>query len=394
MRFLKDAAKGAPFRGVALVRKATRVTPLRTSILCVIFLAYYFRFSIFDYCDYVRQVQPWSGQRQIEQHFEPSENELACLRGTPLTNTNTNFNNKNTNTAMTASSSQADTIPNVVHFIYIFREPLALKKGLQFDFLSYLAIRSALVSMRPSFVFLHYAFVHKNGDGSSKMHLDPLSNPWIRRLRNDIHLVEHQLGDVRGKQIPHLADVMRLQILRDNGGIYLDIDTFALQPFTNILNPPRPHDIVLGHEGGNRWGLCNAAIVARKNSTFIHQWIYEYEHGQSHKQWNYKGVVFPKQLADKLPGEICTLPPDAFFWPTWTWNHVEWMHEELDAEQAKHWKEVIRKNGGALFEGQLAYHAWSQMSAKRFLNQLTPEVVRWRDTRFNLLMRRFLEDDV
>ncbi|KAG5992997.1 hypothetical protein E4U43_003607 [Claviceps pusilla] len=390
---LKDAARSSQGHGTAFLRRATRVTPLRSILLLTVLLVYILRFSVLEYGDYVLQIQPWSGQRQLEQAFTPTEAELKCLHGSSnatiaLTSTSS------PSSSLSTSSSQADPIPNVVHFIYIFREPLALRKGLQFGFLEYLAIRSAIVSLQSPFIFLHYAFVHKNGDGSSKMRMDPMSNPWIRRLRNNLVVIEHQLGNVKGQSISYLRDVMSLQLLRDNGGIFLDLNTFALKPFTTVLNPPRSQGIVLGHAGGNRWGLGNGAIAARKNSTLLHQWLHECQNGPQRRRWTYKTNSFPTKLADKTPRGVCALPPDAFFWPTWTWTHVEWMHEELDGEQAKHWTAEIEKNGGALFAGQLAYHAWDHGSAGRHLRDLTPDMVRRRNTRFNLLVRRFIEDDV
>ncbi|KAG5983311.1 hypothetical protein E4U55_000295 [Claviceps digitariae] len=394
---VKDAARGSQIHGVALLRRATRITPLRSIFLCAVLLVYILRFFVLEYGDYVLQIQPWSGQRQLEQMFTPTEAELGCLRGSG--NTTTRLTSTSTS-SLSSSSSQTEPIPNVIHFIYIFREPLALRKGLQFDFLEYLAIRSAIVSLQSPYIFLHYAFVHKNGDGSSKMRMDPMSNPWIRRLRDKVLVIEHQLGNVKGQSRSHLTDVMSLQLLRDNGGIFLDINTFALKPFTAILDPPRPRDVVLGHEGGNRWGLGNGVIAARKNSSLLHQWLDEYENGprrsqsRSRSRWTYGTDLFPTKLADEAPPGVCALPPDAFFWPTWTWNHVEWMHEELDGEQAKHWTDEIEKNGGALFAGQLAYHAWDHGSAGRHLRDLTPDIVRRRNTRFNLLVRRFIEDDV
>jgi len=60
----------------------------------------------------------------------------------------------------------------------------------------------------------------------------------------------------------------------------------------------------------------------------------------------------------------------------------------------EYWKRELVKNGGGLFEGQVAYHAWNQMAWGRYLHKLTPKRVRERDTRFNLMIRRFLEDDL
>ncbi|KAG6040749.1 hypothetical protein E4U41_007189 [Claviceps citrina] len=413
MLLLKDAARGSRAGGAALLRRATRrFSPWRSSIIPLVTLLslYVFRFPLLEWCDHVRQTQPWLGQAQLEQMFTPTESELACLHGGNSSSSSSRSRSRSRSSdarnALTSTSSppppppqqqkQADPIPNVVHFIYIFQEPLALRRGLQFGFVEYLAVRSALVSLQPSAVVLHYAFVHKNGDASSKMRMDPMSNPWVRRLRDRMLLVEHQLGDVRGRSASHLADVMSLELLRDNGGLFLDLRTFALRPFTAIMDPPAGQDVVLGYEGGNRWGLGNAAIAARKNSTLLHRWLAEYATGRRGRRpdKSRRRLFFPARLADRAPPGVCALPPDAFFWPTWTSRHVEWMHEELDAEQARHWTEEIGKNGGALFAGQLAYHAWDHGGAGRHLTGLTPETVRRRNTRFNLLMRRFIENDI
>jgi hypothetical protein len=150
----------------------------------------------------------------------------------------------------------------------------------------------------------------------------------------------------------------------------------------------------MGHEGGNRGGLCNAILVARKNSSFIDRWNAEYNNVDLSREWNFHSVILPKQLQLQKPDDICALPPSTFFWPTWTWQHVLWMHEPLTRQQARQWTAEIKRNGGSLFGEQLAYHAWSQMAWDRYLSKLTPEIVRTRDTRFNLLVRRFLQDDL
>ena len=222
-----------------------------------------------------------------------------------------------------------------------------------------------------------------------------------------------------------MSDTLRLQILLEEGGIYLDIDVFAFKSFAPLLQSRAAaaaaadgqqgqRDTILGYEGGNRWGLCNAVIVAAPNATFIRRWLDTYENVDLEKEaWNYRSVLLPKELAEQQhvfpngddggkgsgkegkQGDICSLPPDAFFWPTWTWRHVEWMHTPLRTKEEKeYWEAQIARNGGGLFENQLAYHAWGQMAWDRHLKWLTPEVIRKRDTRFNLLLRRFLEDDL
>ncbi|KJK74413.1 hypothetical protein H634G_10320 [Metarhizium anisopliae BRIP 53293] len=339
----------SPRRARPLLRKAYRSVPLVSAITILILLAHYFQPALYEFIEYARQTHPWSAQRQIEQPFTPTKQELACLHGS----------------AKSSNTSNPHDIPNVVHFLYIFKEPLAQARGIQFDFVNYLAVRSAKISLRPDEIQLHYAILSSSGNSvNSKLH--PVTNPWIRRLRADVRLVEHKIENPYGESMHRIEDLMRLQILLDNGGIFLDADSFALRPFASLLHPAGSHDAVLGYEGGNRYGMRNAVM----------------------------SVMLPKELAAKKPGALCALSPGAFFWPTWTWRHVDWMHEELSEGEAEHWEREIERNGGALFHGQLAYHAWSQAARERYLWRLNPEVVRRKNTRFNLLVRRFMEQDV
>ncbi|RDA91797.1 hypothetical protein CP533_2806 [Ophiocordyceps camponoti-saundersi (nom. inval.)] len=356
-------------------------------------LLYYNLPALIHFGDYVSQNHPFSGQKLVEQDFTPTPKELACLHGLPLPD--------EAGTTSAAATDEAP-IPNVVNFIFFQRLPPRNSQG-DFGFLSYLAVRSAIVSLKPQRLYLHYGFSsppsprHRpdnNVDGEAKFKHLIVNNPWIRRLAKHVELKRYTKPiDNSLRHQEHLADKVRLEILLEHGGIYLDLDAFALRPFAKALEPPSPHDAVLGYEGGNRAGMCNAVIAARPNSTFIRRWLETYDGVDLNKEWNYHSVILPMELASQHPDEICPLPPDAFLWPTWTWGHVRWMHEPLSSDEAELWQGRIRDFGGSLFKNQLVYHAWSQMSRRRYLNRLTPDIIRREDTRFNLLMRRFLEED-
>ncbi|KAI0595307.1 hypothetical protein F4775DRAFT_569792 [Biscogniauxia sp. FL1348] len=332
--------------------------------------------------DRVRQTHPFSYQWQVQQDFVATKDELDCLYGrTP-----------------NDASTDIEPIPNHVHFIFGLSNPFQKPGAGTFDFLCYLALRSAVVGMKADKIFLHYTYLAD--PPSPEPNANPLSNPWIYRLKDDITLVYHSPEEMAALksspgavwQAAHVSDILRLKLLQEQGGIYLDIDAFGLRPFTDLLKSPR--DMIMGHEGGNRAGLCNAIMVARKNSSFIDRWMAEYAGTDLSKEWNYHSVQLPKELQLQHGDDVCALPPSTFFWPTWTWHHIEWMHESLSATEARHWAAEIDRNGGSLYDDQLAYHAWSQMAWGRYLKKLTPEVVRTHDTRFNLMVRNFLQDDL
>lgn len=229
-------------------------------------------------------------------------------------------------------------------------------------------------------VKLHYALLDQN-------------NEWFLKLKDKVTLVYHDpelgvLGKTRSWQAAHRADLLRLQILSAEGGIYMDLDVFALRPLDNILHCQK--NIIMGHEGGDRAGLANALIMTRKGSTFVDRWINTYENFST-QEWNYHSMTLPKRMALRYPEEICTLSPVAFYWPTWSYKHLEYMHNRLSPTEVLKTKEDLLANSGALFENQLAYHAWSQLAWDPYLKKLTPDSVRTHDTRFNIMVRRFLE---
>ncbi len=335
-----------------------------------LFLLYFFGPTTYDTTLRIIHTSPFSYERQVENYdFHPTETELNCLAGTLPLN------------ASTPNPTKLEPIPKTVHFIWGLKEG----KGshARFGFIEYLSIRSAIVSLQPTKTIIHHAALDK-------------SSPWFRKLEKHLTLVHYDpatdpiLSKTASWQAAHKADLLRLDILKREGGIYLDLDVLSLRPFDALLSGTR--DVVMGHEGGNRAGMANAIIVARPNSAFINRWIDTYSTFSPSSEWNYHSVTLPKQMAKDHPDEICALPPTAFFWPTWTWRHVRYMHEKLDKETARGVEKEIERLKGALVEGQLAYHAWSQMAWGKYLSGLTPDTIRAEDTRFNILMRRFLED--
>ena len=285
--------------------------------------------------------------QRVEPPVTPTDAEAACLYGD-------------------ASRSNKTAVPNVVHFLYI-------PTSGAFSFVNYLSVRSALVTLSPAAVFIHYSYVM---DPLSDRFDDPYANSWLRLLKPHVHLVHHPALERTGGQ-----DALRLQIMRELGGVYMELDTLALRPFTGLMNPPMGQDVVLGSEGEERDVLSAGVIVTRPQSAFISGLLRRYEEGE---------MLSLRELDEVLPGRVCEVAPGAFYWPTWNTGHVAWMHERLDEDAARLCNEEVEENGGALFDGQVAYRAWGD-AAKRQLARLTPDVVRDVDSRFNILARRFLE---
>lgn len=108
--------------------------------------------------------------------------------------------------------------------------------------------------------------------------------------------------------IQHKVDVLRLQLMIEFGGIYLDLDTICLKSFDVFLEGK----VVLGREGDD--GLCNAVIIAPRHSEFLTLWYETYQNFHN-DQWNEFSVIAPMRLAKLRPDLIDIQPQASFFSP-------------------------------------------------------------------------------
>ncbi|KAM3422115.1 hypothetical protein BST61_g2486 [Cercospora zeina] len=267
-----------------------------------------------------------------------------------------------------------DAIPNVIHFILLARH------GAQVDltYAQYLAVKAAIVRMRAREVK-----IHTNGMDTGNQWWQELA-PKVTLERVDAtQILDHRGLPITNMDLPHQTDILRIAILLREGGIYMDTDVYAFKPFTDLLNSHR--DSLMGHEGGNRYGLCNAVVVSRPGSEFLVKWQKTYE-TFSPKRWNEHSVLMPKKLQVMHPHLICPLSPSVFFWPTWGKNHIRYMHEPIGPADTSSLLKNMTAFDGAMYKNQLALHAWST-SSKEYLRRLSPEYIKNTDTRFNILLR-------
>ncbi|XP_005105317.3 uncharacterized protein LOC101855042 [Aplysia californica] len=112
---------------------------------------------------------------------------------------------------------------------------------------------------------------------------------WWQQVLRDVHGVRFVYRElppnISGEPVHfqhHLSDLVRLQTLYFNGGIYLDADMVVVRDLEPLLD----YDITLGMvENGT--GMGNAFIVAKRGSPFIREWYNEYRHYKKDEfYWN------------------------------------------------------------------------------------------------------------
>ncbi|MFN8981506.1 MAG: glycosyltransferase [Alphaproteobacteria bacterium] len=252
------------------------------------------------------------------------------------------------------------SVPKIFHFITGLAPDFG---GKPFSFVHYMAVRSAL-SANPGFKARIY-FEHEP-QGIYWEHTKPMvetvsvvapKEVFGRKLRN----------------FAHQSDVLRLEILMREGGIYLDLDTITLRSFEPLMGDR----LVMGQElGPNRKyiGLCNATMITPPGSRFLEKWHDQYRNF-SDEMWNTFSVVLPSRLSREMPEDIRIEPVTSFFWPSWDEEGINALFVESKD-----------------FSAGYSIHLWESRSWKHIRN-LTAHEVFQKETSYNLLARRHLIGD-
>lgn len=215
--------------------------------------------------------------------------------------------------------------------------------------MQYISIAAAWETIKPERVFFWY-------------HYEPKGHYWNlvkERFITDqrsVRMVDEIFGN-NVEHYAHKADVIRLEALKEVGGIYLDMDVIMLRGVDDLLD----NEFVMGEEGEGkhflrliviyiafhlanlyilviiclyfyfptdaRVGLCNAVILAQANSTFLQLWYDSYKTFKD-SQWNDHSVLLPKRLAYQYGESIHVLPYTSFFWPLWTTQGMQRLYTE------------------------------------------------------------------
>lgn len=132
--------------------------------------------------------------------------------------------------------SAGSSIPKIVHFVYGLRDP-----NPTLDLIHYLSIKSAHDRIKPDKIMFHY-------------HHKPIGDYFERALPmltlNQVNMIE-TIFDKPVSHYAHKADVVRLQVLQEYGGIYLDLDVISLKSLDHLLS----REFVMAQEGVSKCAL-------------------------------------------------------------------------------------------------------------------------------------------
>ena len=127
----------------------------------------------------------------------------------------------------------------------------------------------------------------------------------------------------------HKSDCARMNILKSMGGIYLDLDVLVLHPFTDLLRYP----MVLGKQYLKTLTVCNAVVIASKNSLFLQEWMEGYRQANFSTCWDCSSVQYPSNLLtnnEALRKATYILPVEAYYDPSFSRSDIRELFVEND----------------------------------------------------------------
>jgi hypothetical protein len=300
-------------------------------------------------------------------------------------------------------------IPNNFHIIYGLAEnfgwdeyehhvgevgrTMKRPKADSFNIIRYLAIKSTHDTNKPDNIFFYYKH-EPSGEwwDRAQKYITPIKvEPPTEIFGNPVHNYAHQ------------ADVMRLQILIEDGGIYIDSDVLCLKSFEPLLNSG---PFIMGQESNIVGKLGNCIMLSEKGAEFPQIWLREYTTFDDNK-WVDHSIVLPYHLSTRHPNLINILDHKKFTWPLYHSEHLRWFFRNgVSYVECDYSDGVVSRMGGLLktdedFSESYAIHLWTGKAVtNEFIKDfpdnpmedwMTVDNIRNIDTPFNKLARRFLE---
>ncbi|EKX54329.1 hypothetical protein GUITHDRAFT_99806 [Guillardia theta CCMP2712] len=224
--------------------------------------------------------------------------------------------------------------------------------GKPFGIAHYLCVRTASDIMKNATIFLYYKH-------------EPQGKWWKK--------AKQLLQPIRVDPVVKVSDLLRLQALRDLGGIYMDIDVITIRSFAPLM---KDNSFVMGQEGEKGvYGLCNAVMLSSPNSTFVNLWIRHYAEAYDPAIWSMHSVKLPSILSHLYPSEITQVNDKVFFYPLW---------DKIDYLFTGH---------GETFPRNIAMHLWESLSWDKYISRLNFDYIMNVDNNFNNLVRPFLKEE-
>lgn len=269
-----------------------------------------------------------------------------------------------------SSFIKPNKIPNKLHFVFGLSEDFG---GKPWSLCHYLSVKSAIELNKPEKAYFYYKYKP--------------TGKWFEMIEDQLDLVQIEPPtEIFGRPLLHVAHqtgVIRLQVLIEEGGIYMDVDTISKKPFTNLLH----HSCVLGVQGypnGVVEGLCDGVILAEKGSEFLQHWLLSYKSHRSKgrdQYWAEHAVHMPYKLSQQYPHLLHIEPYSSFHYPLY--------HGDDPVSSTDGIKVLFEQDKD--FKDAYCHHIWESITWEPYLKNLTVEDIKNNNTTYNNIARKYIK---
>lgn len=263
--------------------------------------------------------------------------------------------------------SIGDKAPNIIHMIY-FKGP----KSREFSYINYLAVRAAKEVQNPDKLYLYY-------------NVEPENNCHWEDVKQYATLVQMEApAEYEGVSLhdwpQYQADIVRLQKLYDEGGIYLDTDAILTKPLSPFMNSALTMcgyvagiSKELGHEVDS---IPVSTIIAKPKSEFIKIWLERMADGLKSNIWAWHAVNLPVKIY-KERSDLLNLQEMSTFLP-FDFNNDQIL--TLTDDDSDAYVDAI--------EGSYAVHMWDSVWVEKN-KSVTQEFVSSSSAPFSKIFRKY-----
>lgn len=232
--------------------------------------------------------------------------------------------------------SYVEDIPRIVHFIKTDASPDSLQ------LIHYICIMSAIKKIKPVRVYLHTPV--------------PPEGVWWEKLKHHVTLriipVPVRVAGKPASLAAHQSDMVRLTVLKEMGGLYLDWDVVSWRSFDDLFKSGYP--TILGVERKSpsfKESIGVAVMMARPDSMYIDALINATpQKFEGRSCYTCHSLVLNNQLAKEKPSIVKILNSTAFYFPGWQKDHTDKLFSKsyYDKDMAKRVQDrIARRMKGA-----------------------------------------------
>ena len=174
---------------------------------------------------------------------------------------------------------QVKSVPNIIHFVL-----LKEVNETDIDFISATCILAAFLNQAPDKIKLHTNIKTISGKYFSIVINVLKSNLEIRLIEKPTHVFGYPLSSDY-----HASDLIRIKTLIDEGGIFLDLDTFLVRNVSEFFN----QDCTLGWP--EKQNIGTQIIIAKPGAKFLKLWLQSYKDYRA-SMWYYNAGEAPTKI--------------------------------------------------------------------------------------------------